>query len=504
VIMKFLKAFLGFVVVIGVGGYIFWPAEWAAKGPIIDFMTGKQLGAPSENTLQSRFHLPDGFQIGVFAADVNNARMMRTTSEGDLLVSSMRPGEVILLHRDADGDGISDGRTVLFRGLDRPHGLALKDGYLFVAETGGIFRATFDATARSVGPVEYINKTLPPGENHNTRTIGFGPDGMLYVSVGSTCNVCIETHPYRAAMLRMQPDGSDVQVYATGLRNTVGFDWQPGTGRLYGTDNARDLLGDDVPSCEINLIEEGQFYGFPYTFDSRVVDPDFGAGHEAEIAASRTMAYGIGAHVAPLGIKFIKPNLAPPGYGGKALVALHGSWNRSVLSGYKVVALSFAADGTITEEDFLTGFELDEDVIGRPVDIEQGPDGAIYISDDYAGAVYRIGWGGLQVADGSATEKPTAVDPLAALSAKDTVSLAVLGRVLYKENHCAQCHDPAAAPAGVQVKILKDLAARFDIDGLAALLDTPPGPMPRPDMTDEERHALAVYLLLQEQIASDD
>lgn len=489
-IKKFLMAFLAFVILIGVGGYIFWPKEWAAKGPIIDFMTGKQIGVPAPDTFQSRFKLPAGFKIGVFAEGVNNARMMRSTTAGDLIVSSMRPGEVILLHRDVDGDGVSDGRTVLFSGLDRPHGLAIKDGYLYVAETGAIFRAPFDANTRTVGEINYINQTLPPGENHNTRTIGFGPEGWLFVSVGSTCNVCIEEHPYRAAMLRMRPDGSELSIYATGLRNTVGFDWQPGTGKLYGTDNARDLLGDDIPNCEINLIEENQFYGFPYTFDNRVVDPDFGAGHEAEIASSRVMAHGIGAHVAPLGIKFLKPGLALPGYEGSALVALHGSWNRSVLSGYKVVALSFAEDGTITEGDFLTGFELDEDVIGRPVDIEQGPDGAIYISDDYAGAVYRIGWGDLKVAESTGVSRGAQTS-----NADYSESDFAAGAALFATNGCATCHDPLGAPEGVQVKLLKNLGARFGVESLADLLDKPPGPMPRADITDAERHALAVYLL---------
>ena len=493
-VRKILLGLAGMLALVIVGSWLFWPAEWAAKGPFFDFMTGKQLGAPADSLMKSRFQLPKGFKIGVFADGVNNARMMRSTATGDLLVSSMRPGEVILLHKDEDGDGISDGRTVLFKGLDRPHGLALRDGYLYVAETGGIFRAMFDPAARTVGEIEYINQSLPPGENHNTRTIGFGPDGWLYVSVGSTCNVCIEEHPYRAALLRMRPGGSDLRIYATGLRNTVGFDWQPGTGKLYGTDNARDLLGDDIPSCEINLIEEGQFYGFPYTFDDRAVDPDFGTGHEAEIAGSRVMAYGIGAHVAPLGIKFLKPGLAPPGYGGKALVALHGSWNRSVLSGYKVVALSFGENGEISESDFLAGFEKDEDVIGRPVDIEQGADGAIYISDDYAGAVYRISWGDMAVG-GAALETRGVIDPLAGLAAANLTALRMAGEVIYGGGDCATCHDPASAAAGVQVKILKDLKARYDIVGLTALLDAPPGPMPRPDLSDEERKALVVYLL---------
>ena len=249
-------------------------------------------------------------------------------------------------------------------------------------------------------------------------------------------------------------------------------------------------MGDDIPNCEINLIEEGQFYGWPFTFDNKAVDPDFGAGREAQIAASRVMAHGLGAHVAPLGIKFLQAENAPPGYGGVALVALHGSWNRRELSGYKVVTLRFDEAGNITEEDFLTGFEVDDDVIGRPVDIVQGPDGAIYISDDYAGAVYRVGWGGLAVAGAAAVSGEVAVAKIQ-YSASDIAA----GAALFAGGGCVVCHDPASAAPGVQVKLLKNLKARYDVASLQALLNAPPGPMPRADITDEERRLLAIYLL---------
>jgi len=494
-IMKFFKALFAFIVVLGLGGWLFWPDTWVVRGPMVDFITGKQVGPPDEQTLAERFRLPEGFEIGVFASNVNNARMMRITNEGDLLVSSMRPGEIILLHADQDGDGVADGRTVLMTGLDIPHGLALRDDYLYVAETGRIIRVPFDAKERSVGPIEPVFEGLPPGGNHRTRTIAFGPKGWLYVTIGSTCNACIEDHPYRAAMLRMQPDGSEMTIYATGLRNTVGFDWQPGTGRLYGTDNGRDLLGDDIPHCEINLIEEGQFYGWPFTFDNKAIDPDFGAGKEAEIAQSRSMAHGLGAHVAPLGMRFLTPSLAPPGFEGVALAALHGSWNRSVLSGYKVVALRFDADGNVSQEDFLTGFEKDDDVIGRPVDIEQGPDGALYVSDDYAGVVYRIGWGGLSVSSVQGIVADEKLDPFASLSADELSGLKATGAEIFEVNACAQCHDVAFAAEGVQVKALKNLAVRYDLLSMQLLLNAPPGPMPRPDLTEEEQRALAAYLL---------
>lgn len=489
--MKFFKGLLVVIVASVALAWIFWPSTWVVKGPMLDFITGKQIEAPSEAMRDQRFRLPEGFHIGLFAEGVNNARMLRMTGTGDLLVSSMRPGEVILLHRDANNDGAADGRTVLLRGLDLPHGLALSGGYLYVAETGRIVRAPFDQVARTVGDIEVIFDGLPPGGNHRTRTIDFGPDGLLYVTVGSTCNVCIEEHPYRAAMVRMQPDGSDASIFATGLRNTVGFDWQPGTGKLYGTDNGRDLLGDDIPHCEINLIEKGQFYGWPFTFDDRVVDPDYGAGRETEIANSRVMVHGLGAHVAPLGIRFLSGHGLPDGYEGRALVALHGSWNRSVLSGYKVVALDFTEEG-ISEVDFLTGFEHGGDVIGRPVDIEQGPEGFIYISDDYAGAIYRVAYGDAVVSAGL----PASASDVADVNTAALEPFQEAGKDLYDQNACAMCHDPAEAPEGVQVKVLADLSARYQLESLAALLNAPPGPMPRADLTDDERRALAAYLLL--------
>jgi glucose/arabinose dehydrogenase len=191
-------------------------------------------------------------------------------------------------------------------------------------------------------------------------------------------------------MLRFRPDGSEPQIFASGLRNSVGYDWQPGTNDLYATDNGRDLLGDDFPPCELNRIRADGFYGWPFANGDRVPDPDLGKGKEDRIASSIPPAHGFGAHTAPLGITFLRnPNL-PKEWRGAALVAQHGSWNRTRKSGYKVVSLHWGADGKITERDFLLGLEQDENVIGRPVDVAEGPDGTIYISDDYASVVYWV------------------------------------------------------------------------------------------------------------------
>jgi glucose/arabinose dehydrogenase len=243
------------------------------------------------------------------------------------------------------------------------------------------------------GDLETVVEGIPGGGNHWTRTLRFGPDGWMYVSIGSSCNVCEERDPRRAAIVRYRPDGSGAEVFATGLRNAVGFDWRPGSGELYATDNGRDLLGDDFPPCELNRVVQGGFYGWPRANGDRVPDPDRGAGHEEEIARSIPPVHGFRAHTAPLGMTFLRSESLPPAYRGAALAALHGSWNRSRKDGYEVVSLHWTGD-VVEERRFLWGFEVDEDVVGRPVDVLEGPDGAIYVSDDYAGSVYRIVWEG--------------------------------------------------------------------------------------------------------------
>ena len=237
---------------------------------------------------------------------------------------------------------------------------------------------------------ERVVDGLPSGGNHWSRTVRFGPDGWMYVSVGSSCNVCVESDERRAAMLRFRPDGSDPQIFATGLRNSVGFDWRPGTDDLYATDNGRDLLGDDFPPCELNLVRSGGFYGWPVANGDRVPDPDLGKGQEERIAKSIPPAHAFGAHVAPLGIVFLRHPSLPREWRGAALVAQHGSWNRTHKSGYKVVSLHWGENGAIAERDFLVGFEQNENVIGRPVDVAEGADGTIYVSDDYASSIYWV------------------------------------------------------------------------------------------------------------------
>jgi hypothetical protein len=326
--------------------------------------------------------------------------------------------------------------------------------------------------------------------------VRIGPDGLLYVSVGSSCNVCIEEDERRAALLRFRLDGSGGEVYARGLRNAVGFDWRLETGELFATDNGRDLLGDDFPPCELNRVVQGGDYGWPFANGDRRLDPDFGPGNEARAAASIPPAHGFAAHNAPLGIVFLGGAALPERYRGAALVALHGSWNRTRKDGYKVVSLHWQPDGSIREEDFLVGFLEDEDVIGRPVDVAEGPDGTIFVSDDYAGAVYRVTRSGtgaaIRLGAGPARD---GADPLAGLDVALRRARAARGLAHWEALGCAGCHVPEQATPGVVPVVLRELGRRHDLAGMTGFLATPTPPMPAVALDEDDRGDLAVYVL---------
>ena len=384
-----------FLIAAGLTACALLPERYAVNAPMINMMSG-WFGAdtPAESLFGARIRVPSGFGVGVFAAEIPGVRFLRPLPGGALLATTPRAGKVWLLAPDRDGDGRSDSSRVLLEGLERPHGLDLYQGWLYVAEGSGVGRVPIDPQIGDLtGSYERIVSGLPEGGNHWSRTVRIGPDGWMYVSVGSSCNVCVESDERRAAMLRFRPDGSDAQIFATGLRNSAGFDWQPGSGALYATDNGRDLLGDDFPPCELNLVRQGGFYGWPYANGDRVADPDLGEDQPERVRDSIPPAHAFGAHVAPLGIVFLRNPELPPEWRGVALVALHGSWNRTSKSGYKVVSLHWGDDGEIAERDFLIGLERDQNVIGRPVDVAEAADGTIYVSDDYASSIYWVKFG---------------------------------------------------------------------------------------------------------------
>lgn len=490
---------VGIVALLGIGACFALPT---VRGPILSQLTGRGIEAPSEDTFRSRYQAAAGYRVELFATGVQGARFMRFSPAGALLVSQPREGRILHVLRDADGDGRSDGQRVLVAGLDRPHGLDFRDGHLYIGETGAVARVPFEEdgpdTITTTGEVERIVDDIPPGGGHWTRTLRFGPDGGLYVHVGSSCNVCEEDDPRRAALLRYEPDGSGEEIYASGLRNSVGFDWQPGTNVLYATDNGRDLLGDDYPPCELNEIVRGGFYGWPYANGFGDPDPDFGPGNEEQVERSISPVHGFRAHNAPLGITFLRHPDTPPALRDAALVALHGSWNRSKLDGYRVVSLHWGDDGEITERDFLTGFEVDEDVIGRPVDVIEGADGSIYVSDDYAGSIYRLHQGPSR---GDSTALPTpddagpAADPLASLDPETRQALDREGRALFERNACGSCHLAEQAAPGMVTRPLENLVAKYSVDALTRFFLAPTPPMPAYELPEEERRALAVHLL---------
>ena len=334
-------------------------------------------------------NLPSGFTLSVFASGLGGARFMTLDPSGVLLVSVPGKGRVVALPENT-ARGTADAITVV-EGLDLPHGLAWKDGNLYIAEMGRVLRFQYDPATRKATGRTVIVPSLPRGGNHTTRTIAFGPDGRLYVSVGSSCNVCREEDGRRAAIVRYNADGSGEELFATGLRNAVGLAFAPSTGVLWATVNERDWRGDDVPADLITEVKPRSFYGWPDCMvvqGRALVDDRFG---RSERCPSVTLpSLEIQAHSAPLGLAFYTGRQFPSGYHGDLFVAYHGSWNRTVPTGYKVVRVRFKEGKPAGVEDFATGWLRDGRVLGRPVDLIVGRDGALYLSDDMAGRVDRI------------------------------------------------------------------------------------------------------------------
>lgn len=345
---------------------------------------------PTAEQIAGQLIVAEGFEISLWATELPSARILLPLPTGDVLLTQPRGGLVTLLEADRDGDGVSDGRQVLLRELDRPNGIDFHDGWLYLAEATRVLRYRFDPITRQLGESQVLIEGLTADGSHWRKTVRIGPDGALYLGQGSTCNVCLEADPRRATVMRFARDGSNGRVFASGTRNPYGFDWAPWDDALYATENGRDLLGDDLPPDELNRLVDGGFYGWPHVHGRDLRDPKWAEGYEARIAEALPPAHAFGAHVAPLGIRFLRHPARPDDYARAALVALHGSWNRSTPSGYEVVSLHFDAAGGIEERRFVSGFRNDSVLLGRPVDVAEGVGGDIYITDDYSGVVYRV------------------------------------------------------------------------------------------------------------------
>ena len=343
-----------------------------------------------------RLRAPKGFQVELLTDAVPGARAMTlgryADGKGVLYVGSMGAGKVYAVELD---QGRAQRVHTLASGLTMPAGVAYRNGQLFVSALSRIVRfdAIDDRLANPPAPV-LVSDKLPSESHHGAKFIGFGPDGLLYVAVGVPCNIC-EPSAAHGIIQRMKPDGSGVEVVARGVRNSVGFDWSPLDRALWFSDNGRDMLGDDVPSDELNRVQQaGQHFGFPYCHQGDVADPQFGEKRRcSEFAAP---AAKLGAHVAALGLRFYGGNQFPAEYRHNIFVAEHGSWNRSAKSGYRVARVVLDAQGRVVrDEPFVQGFlQVDaagrESVLGRPADVLPLPDGSLLISDDLGGAIYRV------------------------------------------------------------------------------------------------------------------
>ncbi len=341
-----------------------------------------------------QLNLPEGFRIEVYG-QVEFARSLAVSSGGTLFVGNMGTDKVFAL-RDTDGDYVADEKYTIGEGMRMPNGVAFKDGDLYVAEVSRINKFHDIENKLSNPPAaETVIDTYPTDRHHGWKYIAFGPDGKLYVPVGAPCNICLSENEIYASITRINPDGTGREIFAHGVRNTVGFTWHPESGDMYFTDNGRDWLGDDSPSCELNkAAQSGQHYGYPFCHAGTIQDPEFDSlGCEQFVEPFQNL----GPHVAPLGIKFKSGSMFPDKYDNVMFIAEHGSWNRSKKIGYRITMVGLDENGNSTGyETFIDGWLNDEtqESWGRPVDLLFLPDGSMLISDDQAGAIYRVTYEG--------------------------------------------------------------------------------------------------------------
>ena len=316
---------------------------------------------------------------------------MAVSPSGTLFIGNRSEDKVYAV-KDIDGDGVADKKWVIASGLNMPNGVAFRKGDLYVAEVSRVTKFSgIEDKLSNPGTPTVVNDQFPTKTHHGWKYIAFGPDGKLYVPVGAPCNICEKDSTIFASITRMNPDGSDREEFAHGIRNTVGFTWHPVTKELWFTDNGRDELGDDIPSCELNTAPKaGMHFGFPYCHAGSIKDPEY--GDKRPCSDFTPPAYKLGAHVAPLGLKFYTGKMFPSKYKNQIFVAEHGSWNRSKKSGYQVALVTMKKGKATRSVTFASGWldDATQKVWGRPVDVLLLPDGSMLVSDDQAGVVYRI------------------------------------------------------------------------------------------------------------------
>lgn len=364
------------------------------------------MGCAAEPPDTINLNLPKGFEINIYAKLNVMPRMMAFDTEGNLFVSSSKANQIIMLS-DNNHDGLAEPPVIISNELDAPNGLTFLGNTLLVANQNGVVKLTKENNTWSK-PSALISNLASGG--HTVKTIKIGPDNHLYINVGSSCNVCIESDPTRATILRYTLEGKPAgalsvvgqhtalpPIWAEGLRNSQGFAWHPITGEMFATNNGADMrsatkggqINDELPPEHINQISRGKHYGWPHCWGNQVTDPNF-PGPENFCQQTTPPAITLTSHSTPIGITFLNNSHFPSEFKQDAIVALHGSWNREQLSGYKLVHIKFHDGKPIEAVDFVTGWLNNNKAWGRPVDVAVGPDGALYVSDDRSGYIYRI------------------------------------------------------------------------------------------------------------------
>ena len=339
----------------------------------------------------SKLKLPEGFSISFFATDVNNARSLALGDNGTVFVGN-RKGKNVYALVDADGDGVAEKKYTVANDMNAPNGVAFHDGALYIAEIDKVYRIdNIESTLENPAKPVLINDSFPSEEHHGWKYIAFGPDGKLYVPVGAPCNICNDSEKDKrfASITRMNADGSGLEVYAHGIRNSVGFAWHPQTKELWFTDNGRDELGDDMPADELNIAsQKDEHFGYPYCHAGVIPDPEFGNGKNC--GDYKAPASTLTPHGAALGMKFNTGSMFPEQYKNQIFIAEHGSWNRSKPIGYRIMVATIDGNAVTGYKPFIEGWLTNGEAWGRPVDVLFLKDGSMLISDDHANAVYRV------------------------------------------------------------------------------------------------------------------
>jgi glucose/arabinose dehydrogenase len=338
----------------------------------------------------AQIKLPPGFSIDLYATGVRNARSMALSPGGVLYVGTRSAGNVYALV-DTNKDQKADNVHTIASGLNMPNGVAFRDGALYVAEVNRVWRYEgIESRLQNPPKPAQVGQDFPSERHHGWKFIRFGPDGLLYVPVGAPCNIC-QPDERHGAIFRMKPDGSGLEKFASGVRNTVGFDWHPQTRELWFTDNGRDMLGDDLPPDELNRApHQGLHFGYPYCHAGEIADPDFGG--KRPCSDFTPPARKLGPHVAAIGMRFYTGQMFPADYRNQIFIAEHGSWNRTHKIGYRVMLVRLDGDKVVSYEPFAQGWLQGENAWGRPADVLVMPDGALLVSDDEAGVIYRISY----------------------------------------------------------------------------------------------------------------